>query len=363
MKKKLALYNPYLDVLGGGEKHILSVLKVLENDYDLNIFWDEDITKEIKNKFSLTFNTKLNFIPNLFKSHSLINTFRTLWTLKSFDLFFYVTNGSYFFSSARNNYIFSMYPQKYLYNMTILNKLKLSNYKFISNSQFTGNLLTNWNIKNKTLYPYIDNSFFQSLETKKEKIILSVGRFYQHLHAKQHEITIRFFNKIKRNIKELQDYKLVLIGSSKPEDIPYFDKLKNLTKNDHSIELHNNISFKRLVEYYKKSNIYIHMTGFGKDDKKFPEQVEHLGITPLEAMASACITFCYNAGGPKEIIKDRENGFLFNNFDELNLKLASIFHFATSKNQIQIKSNAQQFVKENFSYEVFKKNVFKIITI
>jgi hypothetical protein len=43
--KKAALYDPYLDVMGGGEKHILSILQVLEHEgYEANVFWDHDLT-------------------------------------------------------------------------------------------------------------------------------------------------------------------------------------------------------------------------------------------------------------------------------------------------------------------------------
>ena len=45
--KRVALYDPYLDTLGGGEKHILSILEVFaEQGYEVNIFWDKNLTKE-----------------------------------------------------------------------------------------------------------------------------------------------------------------------------------------------------------------------------------------------------------------------------------------------------------------------------
>ena len=61
-RKKAALYNPDLDILGGGEKHILSILRVLEDEgYEINIFWDKDLTNEIKTNFKLEFGHKINF--------------------------------------------------------------------------------------------------------------------------------------------------------------------------------------------------------------------------------------------------------------------------------------------------------------
>ena len=107
------------------------------------------------------------------------------------------------------------------------------------------------------------------------------------------------------------------------------------------------------------SEYFWHFTGLGTDEKINPEKVEHLGITPLEAMASGCLTFCYKAGGPKELIKDNDNGFLFSNVDDLVNKMIKV----NSNETIQKKVIARefQFVQENFSYEVFKRNVLRLI--
>ena len=56
MKKgtKVGLYNPYLDTLGGGEKHILSIVDaVAEKGGEITVFWDKDLSREIKKRFSI----------------------------------------------------------------------------------------------------------------------------------------------------------------------------------------------------------------------------------------------------------------------------------------------------------------------
>lgn len=103
------------------------------------------------------------------------------------------------------------------------------------------------------------------------------------------------------------------------------------------------------------------MTGYGIDETKHPEMVEHLGITPLEAMASGCLTFCYNAGGPKEIIKDGQNGFLYNDNDELIKKLSRILNNQVM--QYKIRSEAKKFIEANFTYEIFKKRVLDVLNL
>lgn len=357
--KRAALYDPFLDTLGGGEKHILSILKVLEDEgYEINIFWDKNLQKQIENRFSLRFNQNFKFLPNIFKSK---NTLWTLKTLRTFDYFFYVTDGSYFFSSAKKNLVFSMVPDHKLYNLNFINRLKLKNYRFIANSQFTQNHLGKLGIKSEVIYPYIEKEFMKtaSLNGKKENIILSVGRFYGHLHAKQHSKIINLFNKLHYSIPQFKNFKLILAGGVKQEDKDYLNNLQQQIRQNSNIVISTNIGYSELLELYQKSKIYLHFTGFGIDEKIHPEQVEHLGITVLEAMASGCLTFAYNSGGVKEIINDEINGYLFKTESELNAKLDAVLK--DPEKQIQVRKNALQTINNKFGYDNFKNRIREVI--
>ena len=188
---------------------------------------------------------------------------------------------------------------------------------------------------------------------------MSVGRFYNQLHSKKQSILIDLFNKLKQVNHKFKNFRLIIAGGLKQEDKAYFYKLKSTIESNSGVILKTNVTYTELLNLYRKSLIYVHMTGFGVDENKNPEQVEHLGIAPLEAMASGCLTFCYNAGGLKEIVSDGSTGFLFNSQEELMAKLSSILSNTTL--QTQIKRRAKQFVLDNFSYKVFKKRVKEII--
>ncbi len=364
MKKKLraALYDPYLDVLGGGERHILSILTTLQEEgYQINIFWDSNLTNKIRERFQLDF-SKASWQSNIFKKRFFpLSILKTIQILRTFELFFYVTNGSYFFSSAKKNFVFCMVPNKKLYPMNFFNKIKTWNYHFITNSQFTQKRLQERGIKSEVIYPYVEDKLINTKLNlkKKDKIILSVGRFFQHLHSKNQEQLVISYKKIKQKYPVFKKFKLILAGGLKKEDEDYFNKLKDLTKNDPLIIFKPNITFSQLYQLYQLSTFFWHFTGYGQDEEKQPETVEHLGIAPLEAMASGCITFCYNAGGPKEIIQDGKNGFLFSNENDLfkkNLMILKNPHL-----QQKIVTNGQNYVKKFFSYSVFKERVKKII--
>lgn len=360
-RKKAALYNPYLDSMGGGERHTLSILQILQQEgYDISIFWDKPMNKEILNTLGIEFKKEPDYIGGVFPTTSLM---KKLQILSKFDIFIYVTDGSYFFSSARRNYVFCMVPRKELYSVTLenpLNYFKTKNFKFISNSRFTQRNLKTWGVSSTIIYPYINDVFIDMKEetTKKDQVILTVGRFFRHLHSKRQDIAIKSFKKLVHENNLYKDFKLILAGGLREEDNDYFQELNNLAGSESNIIFKPNISYPELLELYRKADIYWHCAGYEVDPEKNPENVEHLGITPLEAMAAGCITFCYNAGGPREIINDAKNGFLFNSMEELINKTMSISK--KEKDKEHIRAEAQRSVEKTYSYKVFKQRIREV---
>lgn len=353
-RKTAALYDPYLDVMGGGERHILSILQVLEQQgYDVTVFWDKNLSSEIKSRLNLQFKN-LIFKPNIFRFPS---PFTKLQALSGFDTFFYVTDGSYFFSSAKNNYAFCMVPKRDLYLMSPANKIKTFNYRFISNSSYTQKWLDKWGVKSRVIYPYIMQDFLDSdLNVGKERIILTVGRFFPHLHAKKQDVVIDAFSLFR---KRHPDFKLVMAGGLKEEDKEYFETLQEKANQTKNVILKPNIPYPELLDLYRRSMFFWHFTGYGVNESEHPDQVEHLGMTPLEAMAAGTVPFCYRAGGPKEVIQDRVNGFLFQTFEELLDKMEVSFD---QKRYGEMQKKARQTVEEKFSYAVFKENVTRTLS-
>jgi glycosyltransferase involved in cell wall biosynthesis len=352
-RKTVGLYTPYLDIMGGGEKHILSILKVFDDaGYNTIIFWDEDVSHEIQNRLKLTF-THLRFEKSL-KSMSFFEKAKKISPL---DWLLYVTDGSYFFSPAKKTAIFCMVPDRKLYNLTPLNSLKTANGTFISNSHFTASWLHKWGIQSHVVYPYVTEELFNEEPRERKPIVLTVGRFFKHLHAKRQQDLIRTF--LRFHIRH-PEYSLILAGGVKEEDIQYVKDLRHEFPH-RFIHFETNISFNELRGLYKEAMMYWHFTGFGVDTQSHPEQVEHLGMTPLEAMASRTAPFCFNAGGPRELIESGKNGFLFNSSDEL-LQQTSYF-LNTPSLQSQMGESAYQFVNRSFRYDHFTQHVKKIFRI
>lgn len=276
---------------------------------------------------------------------------------KEYEYFFYVTDGSYFFSLGKRNYIFCMYPQASLYRPTWLNRLKWSRFEFVANSHFTKSFIDWWTgKKSQVIYPYIDVSPLEKVRAfKKDKIILTVGRFFKHLHAKRQDILIKAFKQLQLKDEAFKDFKLYLIGGLKKEDKAYFNELKVLAEENKSIIFLPNAPYDVVSQYYQKALFYWHAAGYGVDERVHPEAVEHLGMAPLEAMAAGCITFCHANGGPKEIITHGENGFLYNTGDELVEQTVRIYG---EENKMKLVSyKAREYMKKHFVYEIFHQKI------
>lgn len=355
--KKVGLYNPYLDSLGGGERYILSILKVLQSSgFEISIFWDRDLSKSIEEKFGLSLQN-ITFLPNHFK-HS--RDLKKYSVLSQFEDFIYITDGSYLFSTAKHTYIYAMVPQKNLYNMNFINKLKTRSSTFLVHSLFTQKWLQKWGVKSQLLYPYIDIPSSNKSDVK-QKTILSVGRFFSHLHSKRQDLVIKAFQKLKKQHSEFNDYKLVLAGGLMKEDQKYFQTINEMIKNDSSVSVLPNVTHNTLNDLYGQARYYWHFAGYGIDDEKDPHLVEHMGITPLEAMSYGAIPFCYAAGGPKEIITDGSNGYLFQNEKELFDKMLLIE--SNKEKQDEVMEDGLKLVQNKFNYGSFQKNVKKILHI
>ncbi len=352
-RKTVGLYTPYLDIMGGGEKHILSILKVFDDaDYNTVIFWSTDLSTEIQNKLKLTFR-HLRFEKDL-KAMSLFEKAKKLSPL---DWLLYVTDGSYFFSPAKKTAIFCMVPDKKLYNLSPINSLKTINSVFIANSHFTASWLHTWGIRSHVVYPFVSDELFQTIPLPKKSFVLTVGRFFKHLHAKRQQDLILTFLRFHSYHPE---YSLILAGGVKVEDEPYVRELRTQFPQAF-VQFKTNIAFSEMQELYRDASLYWHFTGFGVDQHSHPEQVEHLGMTPLEAMASRTVPFCFNAGGPRELIENGKNGFLFSTPEGLLQQTA--YFLTTPSLQTHMRESAYQFTNKFFRYTVFSNHVMKIFDI
>lgn len=171
-----------------------------------------------------------------------------------------------------------------------------------------------WGMDSELLYPPVDVDSFAPGD--KVNQIISVGRFFAGSHNKKHDVMVKAFRGMCDGGLEGWEFHLVGNVGREPEDAAYLETVKKLTEG-YPVFIHNNLPFADLQKQYARSKVFWHATGYGEDTAQHPERFEHFGITTVEAMAAGCVPVVIAEAGQTEIVKDGENGMLWQNPAEM----------------------------------------------
>jgi glycosyltransferase involved in cell wall biosynthesis len=237
-----------------------------------------------------------------------------------------------------------------------------SYHKIISISGYTANWVKRlWGKESQILFPPVDTESFASMEnTAKEKIILSVGRFFpEHHNKKQYELVMTFIKMLKDNPLDMEGYRFYLAGgvSDRAEHKKYVENIRKISEG-YPVKIMENISFEELAALFKKASIFWHAAGLGEDEDSHPEKFEHFGITTVEAMSAGCIPVVIDKGGQKEIVKDGVDGFFFKDLEELSKITIDIIRGNIDAEPIRKNAVIDC---QRFSNKRFEKDLLKII--
>jgi len=340
---KAAIYNPYLNTLGGGERYSVGVAESLKNlGYEVFFQWKNvDLKNKIEERFGVDMDG-IEFIPDIKRG-------------EGYEMCFWVSDGSIPLLHSRKNFLHFQIPFKDVNGKTLLNRMKLYRInKVICNSQFTKKFIDKeYGVNSTVIYPPVWMDHAQP--KRKENIILYVGRYSSLKQAKRHDILVNAFKKF-YDTKD-KSYKLILAGGSGVGTADYVSKLKDLSVG-YPILILENPPFEKLQQIYAKAKFFWSAAGYGIDENKNPEKVEHFGITLVEAMSYGCICIVYNAGGHKEIISNSQSGYLFNTPTELVNLTAKIVKDKDRYNSMSKKARADA---ERFSYNIFEKDFYSLV--
>ncbi len=354
---KIAIYSPYLDTAGGGEKYVLTIAEHLSKKESVDVLLDGHLatfnTKEIIKKNEQRHNldlSKVNFIKAPIDKG---NPLKKALFLKDYDLLIYNTDGSFFYSTAKRNIVHFQLPVENVITKKVWGKIKIRNWQTaIFNSKFTKDFIEDkWPINGVVVYPPVDTDYLKPF--KKKKQIISVGRFDGYTRVKKQDFLIEAFEKLVKK-GDLKDWSLHLAGGALPGDQPFVDELTKKAK-DKDIFLHPNLDPKDLAKLYGESTIYWHAMGYQETN---PIRFEHFGITTVEAMAAGCIPVVINKGGQVEIVENDKSGFLWDSEKEL---LSFSAELIKNKRLVsEISQNAQDRSKI-FSKKVFNKKIEEVV--
>ena len=148
---------------------------------------------------------------------------------------------------------------------------------------------------------------------------IMIGRIFRPTHGennKNHKNVIDIFKNFNRYL-----YKLYIVGSCIDKD--YLSELKSLTEYT-NIEILNDIDEDKKLSLLRQCKYFIHATGADNNSGEIPSSEEHFGISIIEGMNNGCFPICANRGFPATYIKHKDNGLLFDNFNELNILIEDI---------------------------------------
>jgi glycosyltransferase involved in cell wall biosynthesis len=155
-------------------------------------------------------------------------------------------------------------------------------------------------IKNPVVaYPPVEARFWSDKPlNKRAKRMLYVGRF---VPQKRHEL-------LKKLAAIFPQFEFVGAGLLRESEASWFESFsKDLPAN---YTAKPNLPEDELIALFQDSRIYCHLM-----------EGEHFGITPMEALASGCITLVHNSGGSGEFIPQE---FRWSNFEDLKEKVAQL---------------------------------------
>ena len=358
---KIGFFSPYIPKhFGGGEKHFFDVAEELAPDNEVLVAVPKSSGVELEQQrqaYETFLGRKLHknivFVVSPFFGGNFLE--KTLWT-RQFEYFYYVTDGSLFFSLAKKNNLHIQIPL-ILDKSSCIERLKLKNWQIKNtNSEFTKNSIEKyWKTKIDIVnYPMI--AIPARIPTKKEKIILHVGRFFKQLHAKRQDVLVDIFIAlVQRHPKRTKGWKLVLVGSV--EDEAYFEEVKAKAKG-FAIEFIRDASHVELQSYYKKAQIYWHATGYEVSEVTHPEKVEHFGITTAEAMSYGVVPIVLGKGGQPEVVGSLKNEVLWKSKEECLALTAGILRDEKYRSQLATRARAEV---QRFGAEAFSKRVREMV--
>ncbi|OGE32052.1 hypothetical protein A2631_02955 [Candidatus Daviesbacteria bacterium RIFCSPHIGHO2_01_FULL_44_29] len=353
----IAIYSPYLDTAGGGEKYMLTIAECLSGENAVDVLLDthlktlplEHIIKKIESLHGLDL-SKVNFINAPLGAGS--SSLARFFFLRKYDYLFFLTDGSVFWNSAKNGIIHFQRPFDPSGHAGWLDA-KLKTWRgAIFNSKFTGEYIQKrWKLSGQVIYPPVTKEHTQIL--KKKKQIVSVGRFFGFTKSKKHEVMISAFKKL-IDTQKISGWSLHLAGGAGVGDMSYVESLKKDSLG-YPIFFYPNISLEKRSILYGESSIYWHAAGYGESN---PADFEHFGITTVESMMSGCVPVVVNKGGQKEIVEDGVSGLLWDTEDELVEKTLSLI-----QDEKMLKKLASGAIKHSqlFSKEAFVRSIKKLV--
>ena len=319
-KPTLGIYDHAFHLIGGAQKYGLTLTSALRDLFDVTVISNKEIRLEdFRNWYGLDLSgcavkvikipfyeeRGASFLDPAFISREVENPFHVVSRESgNYDVFVNNSMNEMVFPLANVSVLICHFPerlpQSYFYS---------DHYTYVvHNSRYTAEWIKRmWKlVPHQHIYPPVDLGDGGAIAAKK-KLILSVARFEPEGTKRQREMVEAFLTVQRLYPEVIRGWKFVLAGGSEPNN-RYLKALHGLTADlpGRNVELKVNIPAADLRALYREASIFWHICGIIHDH---PSEVEHFGMTTVEAMQNRAVPVVYDGGGLREIVDHGVDGF------------------------------------------------------
>lgn len=317
---RVVFYDPYLEVLGGGEKVLLTVLETAARSgrHDVTVLSPDRPDPARWRRLHIDVD------PRHIRWRA-ANQLSVTPLSAGADLFVALTNHFPPLSLARHSAAIVQFPYAPLRGAGRLEAIRVrerswrvrSYDEIVCYSKFVADELRQ---RLAVAHPIVITPPVDlpaaPPQREKESTVIAVGRFFPAADAnnKKHDVLIDAWRALEREAPA-DGWELHLAGGLRDDaaSAEHFARLQERA-DGLRVHFHPNAEPDVLVDLYERSALFWHAAGFGESR---PERHEHFGITTVEAMAYGCVPVVVALGGQLEIVSDRRNGLLWRTVDEL----------------------------------------------
>jgi glycosyltransferase involved in cell wall biosynthesis len=350
---RVGFYDPYLEILGGGEKVFLTILEeAVRSSHEVVLFaerrpdparWRRLNVEVAADEFSWARTSLLGVVARS----------------RGLDLLVVLHNDVPPPSLARRSVVVMQFPFTDVRGgsrwRAFDRRARLGTYdEIVCYSEFVRRHIAERLGRDAlVVHPPVDVTGAR-VAADKERTIIAVGRFFPAADAnnKKHGLMVEAFRAL---AARAPGWELHLAGGchADPGSQAYLAGLRRQAEGL-PIHFHPNAEPDALDDLYARASLFWHAAGHGEER---PERQEHFGITTVEAMSHGSVPIVPALGGQVEIVADGENGRLWHSVDEfvsITAELAAEPARAERLRKAAIES-APRFSKERFGEAVREK--------
>jgi glycosyltransferase involved in cell wall biosynthesis len=216
-----------------------------------------------------------------------------------------------------------------------------------------------WGRECEVVNPPIDVPDEEPDWVRKERIVLGVGRFFARGHSKRQDLMVRAFRELCD--AGLSGWELHLVGGLQrdhAEDVAYHDRVATLARG-YPVTMHVDAPGQALAALYRRAAVYWHAAGFGVDASTRPEDLEHFGMTTVEAMGYGAVPVAIGRGGQVEVVESGVSGYLWTEVEQLKARTVELAADPELRRRLGVAARARS---QWFARPAFKQRMLRAVT-